>query len=121
GMTLVIAVANINLAILGLGGRLTYYSPSRYTLLREVMSNDLWIWLHALGALLIFGALLAHRHHVAALGFSAGVMGAWSFFTLLWGMSATAPVSLVGPILGGALTTMAYLLCASWARTEHGL
>jgi hypothetical protein len=80
------------------------------------MNNDLWEWLNSIAALVLIASLAVRRYQVTALGMATGIMGAWSFLNLLWGLSVPHnPVSLVGPILGGGVTTVAYLLCLSWA------
>jgi len=119
-LTLVIATAHGALALLGVAGRLQFSVPSRYPLLVEIMGNDLWVWLHGLAAAALGASLTARRYEVSALGAATGIMGAWSFLNLLWGLSVVNnPVSLVGPILGGAVTSMAYLLCLSWTRASN--
>ena len=117
-MTLAIAASHGTLALLGIIGRLSYAVPSHYELLREVMTSDAWVWLHALAAIVLIASLIGRRQQVNALGFSAGVMGAWSFISLFWGLSTNIPVSLVSPVLGASVTALTYLLCASWARAE---
>ena len=114
-MTLAIATAHAALAILGIIGRLTYAIPSRYELLRDIMSNDLWIWLHAGVAIAIVATVLTHRREVVALGASTGIWAVWSFLSLLWGLSTNPPTALVGPVLAGMITTLAYILTLSWA------
>jgi hypothetical protein len=118
-LTLVIATAHGALALLGVAGRLQFSVPSRYPLLVEVMGNDLWVWLHAAAAAALVTSLVLRRYEVSALGAATGIMGAWSFLNLLWGLSVVNnPVSLVGPVLGGGVATVAYLLCLSWARAS---
>lgn len=118
-MTLAIAVAHASLALLGVSGRLQFSVPSRYPLLVQVMGNDLWVWLHATAAIALVVSLIAHRLEVTTLSAATGIMGTWSFLSLLWGLSVpNNPVSLVGPILGCGIATMAYLLTLSWARSD---
>ena len=114
-LSLTIAAAHAALALLGIFGRLTYAIPSRYELLREIMSSQMWIYLHAAVALVIVVALLTHRRETTALGTSVGVWAVWSFLSLIWGLSTDPPVSLVGPTLAGMVTTLAYVLTLSWA------
>ena len=114
-MSLVIAAAHAAFAFLGIIGRLTYAIPSHYAMLREIMTNDVWIWLHAIAALAIIVALLTGRREVTTVGASVGIWASWSFLSLMWGLSTEPPVALVSPVLGTVVTILAYLLCLSWA------
>jgi hypothetical protein len=117
GMSLAVAAAHTTLAVLGAIGRLSYSVPSRYPLLLELVGNPIWTWLHAGAAIAIITALTFRRWQVSALAAATGVMGAWSCLTLLWGLSTVSNiVSLAGPMMGGFVALLSYLLTQSWAR-----
>lgn len=118
GMSFAVAAAHATLAVLGVAGRLSYSTPSRYPLLIEVTGSPVWIWFHVGAALAITAAILTRRRQVWALSIAAGAMGCWSFFSLLWGLSVPSnPVSLAGPAMGGMVAILAALLSQSWARS----
>lgn len=114
-LTLLVAAGHLSLVILGLADRLTYSVPSRYALLEQTLANPLWVMLHGVCFIWIVIAVIANKGHVHALGAATGVMAAWAFLSLLWGLSATTGPSLAGPILGGGMSTLSYILTAVWA------
>lgn len=118
GMSFAIAAAHATLATLGGLGRLSYSVPSQYPLLSYVTGSPIWVWFHTTAAVLVIAAILARRHQVWALSVAYGVMGCWSFFSLLWGLSVPSnPVSLAGPAMAGMVAILAALLSQSWARS----
>ena len=125
-LTLLVAASHLSLAILGLSNRLAYSVPPRYQFLEQTLSNPLWAVLHGLCFALIMSAVIANKHHVPALSSATGVMAAWAFLSLLWGLSSlqVQGPSLAGPVLGGAISTLSYILTSIWAslpgRQERG-
>lgn len=118
GMTLTVAMSHIVLACLGLFGRLSYSIPSRYPLILDVMNSTIWVWLHLIVGVVLIISLALNKKEVSALAASTGVMGAWSFLSMLWGLSTVdSPVSLTGPTMGAMITILSYLLTQSWARS----
>ena len=116
------------LAILASNELLNYTVPTRYRLVDEIASDFLWGWMHLLAMLLLIVA--AWRPHMwyggrhinfAAIACSLGFafMGTWAFFHLLWGLSATRPVSLAGPGLAFVVAAGEHLLAAAWRRGTY--
>lgn len=120
-LTLVIAATQFALMMLGLFDRLAFGEPTSYELLNQTLSSHIWTWLHGISFIAILLALYFRKCYVPALGSATGVLAAWSFLSLLWGLSTPTPVSLAGPILGGGVAALSYVLTISWARipTSH--
>lgn len=119
GMSIIVAISHLTLAVLGVFDRLVFTVPSRYPMLIEVMSNSIWIWLHALAGFAVIAAILTRRHQVSTLAASTGVMGSWSFLSFLWGLSTLLlPVSLAGPAMGAVVACLSYALAMSWATSR---
>lgn len=118
-LSLVVAGSHFALMLLGLTDRLAFTLPTRYELLTITLENPMWFILHSICFVSIIGALKMDRGVIQALGAATGVMGAWAFLSLLWGLTTPTPVSLAGPVLGGAVATLSYLLTISWARSPH--
>lgn len=114
-LTLLVAMGHLSLVILGLADRLTYSVPSRYVFLETTLSNPLWVMLHGFCFIWIVGTVIANKAHVHALAAATGVMAAWAFLSLLWGLSASIGPSLAGPVLGGGMATLSYILTSVWA------
>lgn len=105
--------------LLGLADRLTYSVSPGYDLLEKTLSNDLWVALHGLCFAGIVISVAIDKAHVYALGAATGVMSAWAFLSLLWGLSASSGPSLSGPVLAGGMATLSYILTASWAKVPR--
>lgn len=119
-LALVVAVSHFALMTLGLSNRLTFAVPTHYELLSQTLTSSLWIVLHGACFLSVIITLYFYRKGiVTALGAATGVMGAWAFLSFLWGLTTETPVSLAGPVLGGGITTLSYLLTISWARAPQ--
>ena len=118
-LTLVVAASHFALMVLGVVDRLTFYTPSRNSILLQTLDNPLWAILHGLCALAIVFALRHRRYIVPALGSATGVMGAWSFLSLLWGLTTLIPISLAAPVLGFGIAALAYLLTTAWASVPR--
>lgn len=120
-LTLLVAFSHLMLAILAMLGRLTYSVPSQIPLLSTMMGNHTWMTLQLAAALSMIAALAMDRYQVTAVAASTGVMTAWSFLSLLWGLSTIEsnpyPVSLAGPAMSGSVALLSYLLALSWARS----
>jgi hypothetical protein len=116
-LTLVVAAGHLALMVLGLVNRLSFSVPTRYSLLEQTLDNSLWTILQGACFVAIIIALKLKKGMVPALSAATGVMAAWSFLNLLWGFSTPTAVSLAGPVLGGGMATLAYMLTISWARS----
>lgn len=117
-LALVIVLSHSMLVVLAVFERLRFTQQSKYDILSTALNSELWAVLHLLSACGVVLALYLQRGQVTALGAATGVMSAWAFLSLLWGLSTPTPVSLAGPALGGGIATMSYLLTISWARTQ---
>lgn len=118
-LSYVVASSHFLLTVLGLFDRLEFTVPTRYLLLGQTLDSRLWTLFHALCFIAIFLTIWLKRGEVSALGAATGVMGAWSFLSLLWGLSTPTPVSLAGPILGTGIAILSYMLTLSWARSPR--
>jgi hypothetical protein len=118
-LTLIVAASQFLLMALGVANRLSFSVPTRYPLLQQTLNSPVWTIFHGLCFVAIVVALKRGKGIVTALGAATGVLSAWAFLSLLWGLSTPTPVSLAGPILGGAIATLSYLLTISWARAPR--
>lgn len=120
-LTLLVASGHLSLMVLGLINRLTFSVPSRYALLEQTLANPLWVVLHGFCFAWIVISVIANKGRVHALGAATGVMSFWAFLSLLWGLSASNGPSLSGPVLGGGMATLSYILTSVWAaeRKHH--
>ena len=106
----VVASAHVLLAVLGITNKLEFTQRSTFPVLETAASTELWVPIHlVIGIGLIF-ATLKHKWERCALSASAGFMGTWSVFNLLWGLSTIREVSLAGPTLGLCVAASAYVL-----------
>lgn len=115
GTTAALGVTHLMLAVLAAFHRLAFTVNPTYEILAQVASNEVWLWLHGGTAILIFIALKHRNWAMEACAISVGIMGGWSFFNLLWGLTPERPVALAGPVLGLGMTFMAHGLVAAWA------
>lgn len=118
-LTFIVAVSHFLLMMLGIVNRLGFGIPTRYPLLLQTLDSSLWTIFHGLCFIGLVFAISKRKGHVTALAAATGVMGAWAFLSLLWGLSTPTPVSLAGPILAGGIATLSYLLTISWARAPR--
>ena len=114
-LSLIVAFSQFMLMILGLTNHLSFTITTRYEILQQTLNSELWTTLHGLCFVAIITTIYIKKKQELAFGAATGVMSAWSFLNLLWGLSALTPVSLTGPILGGGIATLSYLLTISWA------
>lgn len=118
-LALVVAGSHFTLMILGLTDRLAFTLPTRYELLTVTLENPMWLILHGACFVALVVTLKVNRGVIQALGAATGVMGSWAFLSFLWGLTTPTPVSLAGPVLGGGIATLSYLLTIAWARSPH--
>lgn len=116
-LTLVVAASHFVLMALGIVHRLSFSVPTRYVLLEQTLDSALWTIFHGACFIALIVVLRRRKGIVTALGAATGVMGAWAFLSLLWGLTTPTPVSLTGPALGGGMATLSYLLTIAWARS----
>ena len=121
--TAALAFVNVWFAALAFYERLSFTQSSQYQLLEDVANSDLWGWIFGIIGLAMIVLLLTDpfKHHVymsRACSTAAAFLGAWAFFTLLWGLSATFPVSLA--VFGPAVFSVvgAQILAVSWGQKE---
>lgn len=123
--TLGAAMAHGYLATLGFLGYLNYTVGTNYVLLNEIASDDLWAWIFTITAILLLVSVFIPYRRVklfnapfaqviCSVAFAA--MLTWAFFTLLWGLSTTRPVSLAGPGLAFAVSAGEQLMAHAWNR-----
>lgn len=121
--TVALAFVHVWFAALAFFGRLSFTKPSEYQLLHYAADSALWGWLFAATGVALIACLVADpfKHNVAtsrACSTSAAFIGTWAFFTLLWGLTATEPVSLA--VFGPAVFSVvgAQVLAVSWNSKE---
>lgn len=102
---------------------LSFTQPSEYEVIERAADSSLWGWVFGLAGLAMVAGLLhkPERHHRAIsrlCSFIAASLGAWAFFTLLWGLTTSFPVSLA--VFGPAVFSVvgAQVLAVSWAHKE---
>ena len=102
---------------------LSFTQPSEYEAIELAADSFWWGWLFAIsGAVLIAGLLAGRwRHRVAmsrACSLVGAFLGAWAFFTLLWGLTTDYPVSLA--VFGPAVFSVvgAQVLAVSWRHED---
>lgn len=115
----VIASAHFALALLGVVNRLNFTVAPEYRLLRLLADSNMWVGIHLIAAVFVAISLVLNRFQIQSLSYSAGFMGCWALFNLLWGLNAVTPVSLAGPILGVAVSGVSYSVAMSWATGGH--
>ena len=110
-------------AILAFLGRLSFTQPSRYAMIELVADSTLWGWVFGLGFLhMMYFLLTSPSRHAVGLSrtcsAAAAIIGTWTFFTLLWGMTTTVPVSLA--VFGPAVFSVvgAQVLATAWNSRE---
>lgn len=118
-LALVVAISHLMLMTLGVAHRLSFSVPTRYLLLEQTLDSSLWTLLHGACFIAILITLKLDKGQVTALGAATGVMGAWAFLSLLWGLTTASPVSLAGPMLAAGIAALSYLLTISWARAPR--
>lgn len=108
---------------LALFDRLSFTQPSEYEILHLAADSNLWGWLFCVTGLVLLVVLVGHpTHHRIAMSrvcsVAAAFLGTWAFFTLLWGLTAVAPVSLA--VFGPAVFAVvgAQVLAVSWRHKE---
>lgn len=114
-----IGLGHVGLGLIAWTHHLVYANPSRYPLLTQADSDHAWVVIHFGVAAFIAASLLRDRWHVTAMSMSAGWMGAFGYLNFLSGLTATGPVSLVGPVLALTLSGTAYSIAMSWAVAPH--
>lgn len=99
---------HVALFVLALTHHLAFTAPSEFQLLVMLGTDNLWLVVHLVCAVVIAIALVRPRFLTQALSLSAGWMGAWGFFALLTALTAIRPVSFAGPLLAIVLAGVAY-------------
>lgn len=102
---------------------LSFTQPSRYAVIELAADSGLWGWLFGVAGISMLVTLVAGpvRHNVAmsrVCSVTAAFIGAWAFFTLLWGLTTDFPVSLA--VFGPAVFSVvgAQVLAVSWNHKE---
>lgn len=117
--TFAVAAAHAYLVLVGLFDRLNYTQPSQYEIVERAASNHVWVGIHAVLTVALLVGLWHNRGwEWRVCSASAGFMGAWAFFNLLWGLSAVAPVSLAAPGLAAFVAFGAHVLSTAWLRAS---
>lgn len=103
--------------------RLSYTQRSEYELIEYAVDSDLWGWIFGLIGLGLALTLarnpVQHRRIISkGCSVSAAFLGVWAFFTLMWGLTTTFPVSLA--VFGPAVFAVvgAQVLAVSWNHGE---
>lgn len=122
--TVALVFVHVWFAALAFLDLLSFTQPSRFNVIELAADSDLWGWIFALtGVALLHGLLVGpDRHRVAmsrACSASAAFLGAWSFFTLMWGLTTVIPVSLA--VFGPAVFSVvgAQVLAVAWNHREE--
>lgn len=116
--TLSTALAHLLLGYLGFVGLLNYTVRTGDPVLEQAASAGIWRWAHLLVGLGLIGLLFAGRPSWLSRGHNLSTMtlGVWSFFMLLWGLSAERPVTLAVPVLGLFAVVGTQILAHAWMR-----
>lgn len=114
-----VASGHFGLFFLAAVDQLAITIPSEFQFLVLLADNSTWLPIHLVCGLVVSYTIFSNRGHIRSLGLSAGFMGAWGFFNLFAGLTANKPVSLAGPVLGLALSGVAYSVAMSWAEDTH--
>lgn len=130
--TLGAAGAHTYLAVIGFMSLLDFTVPTEYEVLEQIASQDYWSWIHLGCAVTLvlslwspYRSLRIRRWHselpLASIACSIGftMMFVWALFNMLWGLSATRPVSLAGPGLALIVAAGEQLLANAWTRGTH--
>lgn len=112
-----LAAGHVSLFSLAVTNRLLFSVPIEFKFLQLAASNQIWLLIHLLCAVVITISLVANRFQVQAMSMSSGALGAWGFIMLLGGMITATHVSLAGPVLALVLAAVAYSVAMSWAIT----
>jgi len=122
--TAALAFVHVWLAGLAFFDLLSFTQPSEYAIIELAADSRAWGWLFASAATILIVVLIRgpERHMLAAsraCSVSAAMLGTWSFFTLLWGLTTEYPVSLA--VFGPAVFSVvgAQILAVSWAHKER--
>ena len=122
--TSALAFVHVWFAGLAFTGLLSFTQPSQYELIHFVADSDWWGWIFGLiGLALIVVLFTGPEKHLVAMSRScstaAAFLGTWSFFTLLWGLTTSVPVSLA--VFGPAVFSVvgAQVLAVAWNHQEH--
>lgn len=91
---------------------LEFTVPTSYVFIAQAANGDFWMYLHAACGLFVIAAVFRPALYRQAMSAAAGFMFVWSFFNLVWGLSTVdgQPVSLAGPVLGGAIAAGAFIM-----------
>ncbi len=118
--TLALVGLHLYLTIIGTFDRLNYTVPTRYRLIEEAADSEIWVGIHLTIAVSLLVGLWHNRGwEWRACSVSAGFMGAWAFFNLLWGLSVVSPVSLAAPGLAAFAAFGAHVLGLGWLRANE--
>jgi hypothetical protein len=121
--TAALAFVHVWFAALAFFDRLAFTQPSEYEILETAADSVWWGWLFAVtgGALIVILIMDPYKHSVAAsraCSLSAAFIGVWAFFTLMWGLTTSFPVSLA--VFGPAVFSVvgAQVLATAWTHKE---
>ena len=122
--TATLAFVHVWFAGLAFADLLSFTQPSRFNAIQLAADSRAWGWLFASAGVILIIVLArgAEKHALAAsraCSASAAMLGTWSFFTLLWGLTTDYPVSL--EVFGPAVFSVvgAQILAISWAHKER--
>ena len=120
--TLALAFVHVWLAIIAFFDLLSFTQPSRFDVIELAADSRWWGWVFTANGLALIAGMLRHpfQHNEAMsklCSISAAILGTWAFFTLLWGLTTSFPVSLA--VFGPAVFAVvgAQVLAVSW---RHG-
>jgi hypothetical protein len=117
--TIAVASAHFYLGMIGLFDRLNYSRPTPYALIEAAANQQTWVFIHlTLAVLLLVGLWHDRGWEWRVCSASAGFMGGWAFFNLLWGLSTPVPVSLAAPGLAAFVAFGAHVLSVTWLRAS---
>ena len=116
--TVTVAIVHLLLGYLGFVGLLNYTVRTGDPALEQAASAGVWRWAHTLVGLTLLILLVLERPSWLSRGHSVSTMtlGVWSFFMLLWGLSAERPVTLAVPVLGLFAVVGTQILAHAWMR-----
>lgn len=117
--TLIVVIAHVGLAVLSLAGRLQRTTlDTNYDTIEWIATTRAWAPLHLIAAGLLVAGIIRDGDAVLlnrALSLSVAFIGVWSFFTLLYNLSARyEAVPLGAPFLGLIVAAFAQALRGSY-------
>lgn len=123
-ITCILAASHVLIVGLSSVGLTTpYYEHTRHPLrgfFAAVDASGVWIPFHTIAALLLIAAAAGYiprEWSDQACHFSSGVLGAWGTITLIWSVTRTPPLPILGPCLAIILAAVAVWTAARWNDT----